>query len=213
MGEDCLSMAFFFPFLFRLVSGLQNGFGYDGNSSEWRFAMSALMLLSSLLLSVLILVSDLRLVYRIIGMIFCYVASFGAYGVEDSFNRQINLVKRSIHLYELLATGALVVALVFYGCDLIQIVCSVYPSLILHKGAINIGVHKKRLGWKGAWKMFFDEATDDPEGKYYSFTLFGKTYRVPRLSTTYRIALAVLSILIAILAAILKINYTIYSFL
>lgn len=94
---------------------------------------------------------------------------------------------RDIHLWENFITGGYVVHLILSGFNVLLIMCSVYPALIIHKGLINVG----------SGLTFFNEATDDPTGKTYGFKLFG--LKIKRSSTKSRLIFASLSIIAAIL--------------
>jgi hypothetical protein len=81
--------------------------------------------------------------------------------------------------------------------NILFILCSVYPALIVHKGLINIGSDLK----------FFATATDDPTGKTYGFKLFG--LKIKRSSNLIRLILAGVSIVSAVLIFYLGWNVSI----
>jgi hypothetical protein len=94
---------------------------------------------------------------------------------------------RDIHLWENFITAGYVFHLILSGFNVLLIMCSVYPALIIHKGLIN---------W-GSGLSFLDSATDDPTGKTYGFKLFG--LKIKRSSTKSRLIFAGLSIVFAFL--------------
>ena len=173
---------FLFLLIFRALSGAQNGFGYAGQSV-------GRTLTSGLALSMLIGFYFMFHLYQapswssILAITGILVSMLGIVGVEDSFNPGFNILPRDIHFWELLATGGITISFILLGGNLLAIAGSVYPGLILHKGFVNIGSGK---GW---WY----QGTDDASGKTFKIPLLN--IKVPRLSTRWRIVLAVGSVL------------------
>lgn len=94
---------------------------------------------------------------------------------------------QDIHLWEEFVTGGIVIYMTLAGFNILLILCSVYPALIIHKGLINIG---SKLD-------FFATATDDPTGKTFNIPLLG--IKIKRSSNGVRLTLAGISIVAAIL--------------
>lgn len=108
--------------------------------------------------------------------------SFKLFPELTAFNKYAD-----IHLWEDLLTGGYGVYLVLSGFNILMIACAMYPALILHKGLINIGSNQS----------FFASATDDATGKTYGIPLLG--IKIKRSSTTFRVVLALLSLVGAFL--------------
>lgn len=183
-------LSFFLPFIQRALSGFQSMFGYSNRKLEF------------LLISILIGVMPLLFFnFGWLFITFFIVNLFVVYMKTMSFNvlPNLTLFKKygDIHLWENLVTGGYVLYLVLAHYNILFIMCSVYPALILHKGFINIG---SKLS-------FFATATDDPTGKTYGFKLFG--LKIKRTGNAYRFTMAILSILAAILIYLLNWNISI----
>ena len=130
------------------------------------------------------------------------VGLIGTIWVEDSFSNWLNIFPKDIHLGELLATTGVLLAWVSIGGNLIYILASVYPSLLIHKGLINLG----------SGLRFWDHRTDDRSGKTFKIPLLG--IKVPRLPLNARISLAVISALVVIInTTSLNWTYTIQDIL
>ena len=69
--------------------------------------------------------------------------------------------KGSIHLVEIFKTGLPIAAYFVSGGNLIDIILSTYPGLVLHKMVINLGSGQKILS----------DVTDDPTGRSFTFTV------------------------------------------
>jgi hypothetical protein len=108
-----------------------------------------------------------------------------------------NLKYKDIHLWESLVTGGYVMYLMLIGHNILLLMCSVYPALILHKGFINLGCKL----------TFFAEATDDPTGKTYGIPLLG--IKVKRSSTKFRLIAAGVSLLIALIVLVLHFDISV----
>lgn len=188
---------FIYLFLFRCLSGAQNGFGYAKNDI-WRMVFGGLMVLA--IGFTVWLFQPYNTLLKWFSLAWLALGLLGTWGVEDSFNKKVNILPKSVHLWELTATTGVLLAWVAAGGNLIYIFASVYPSMILHKGFINIGSNLS----------FFDERTDDASGKTYSIkipwkwarNLIGKdVISVPRMSTKIRLGIAAISLLAVIINA------------
>lgn len=178
--------SFIYPFLQRIMSGAASYFGYSHNLLGI-FIMSLAMAFypfltphSSWLFALFYVVNVIT-----VGMKFI---SF-----DTSIKGWLNKYK-DIHLWENLVTGGYMLFLSLTGFNIILLMCSVYPALIIHKGLINLG---SKL-------PFFAEATDDATGKTYGIPLLG--IKIKRSGTKFRLIAAGLSILIAVLVLLLNIN-------
>lgn len=177
---------FTFLTLFRILSGGQNGLGYDKDKNRW---MATAVLVLSLIGAFFLLTycysaKDWLYVFAILYLL---VSLAGVLGVENSFSKQIEWVPIDIHFWELFATGGVTLAFAAMDANLIMIAASIYPALIIHKGLINIG----------SGKGFWYEGTDDPTGKTFSIPLL--EWKIRRLDNEFRITMAVSSIILAIL--------------
>jgi hypothetical protein len=127
----------------------------------------------------------------IIFFIFVVVNAFDVYMKAASFDLlpYMTFLKkhRDIHFWENLVTAGYFVFLILAGFNILYLVCSVYPALILHKGLIN----------KGSGLSFFATATDDSTGKTYGIPLLG--IKIKRSGNVLRLTLAAISIIAAAL--------------
>jgi hypothetical protein len=180
-------LSFFLPFIHRALSGFQSMYGYSKNTFNFVLA-SIIMCLYPLI------VYDGGWLY----LLFLSVNISIVYMKTMSFKLlpKVSLLEKyeDIHLWENLVTGGYVLYLVLAHYNILLIMCSVYPALILHKGFINIG---SKLS-------FFATATDDPTGKTYGFKLFG--LKIKRTGNAYRFTMAILSIVAAIIIYLLNWN-------
>ena len=171
-------MVFIYLFLFRVLSGLQNGLGYAQN--RYRLVVSILLIVCSFI--PLLFTTKL---YGLVGLgILISVA--GGVGVENSFSEKISWIPKGIHFWETLATAGVLLACVFASQNILLIACSVYPALIIHKGFINY--------FSGL--AFFEVRTDDPTGKTFSIPLIGKV--VTRGGNIWRLLLVFFSLILAV---------------
>ena len=191
---------FTFLTIFRALSGLQNGLGY-GRHRLARAIVSIIMLLDIAALAIYLHLIGILPWQHWLALGCLLISAVGSFGVEDNFNKRLDLFKRDIHFWELLATGGVTLASILMGLDLIGIACSVYPGLVLHKGFVNVC---SGLGW---WY----HGTDDATGKTFNVPLLG--IRVPRLSLKGRIALALLSLLTIITTSSLHFKISIFGLL
>lgn len=178
---------FTFLFLFRVLSGIQNAFGYAGRARH-RFIVTIILIGAALAACWWIAIQPVNTLLRTVAIMAAALAAVGAYGVEDSFDDSIALFPTDIHLFETIATGAITVAIALAGGNIIMVACSIYPALLLHKGAINLG----------GGLPFWDPRTDDPTGKTFHIPLLN--IRVPRSTNAVRITIAALSLALVALS-------------
>lgn len=203
-------MEFWYLFLFRFGSGIQNGLGY-GKYSRIRTFCSVL-LMGVLLWADFIFIESLGYGWQCpVTLILTGISQAGVWGVEDSFDKNYDLFPSDIHLWEMLATGGILLAWFIAGGNLYLIGASIYPSLLLHKAAINIIPRIKELGWTSAFNSFFDHRTDDATGKTFTIPLLNLS--IPRLSLRARIILAILSVVGAIVIHFTHRRWDIHSLL
>jgi hypothetical protein len=178
-------MEFIIAFLYRVISGAQNGAGY-AQQATLRTILGGIMVGINIYLIATGFGREVPLWMIILHLVVSTIAIFGVIGVEDSFEEKWNFLTSDIHLYEVVATGCTMISLALLNYDLVLIACSVYPALILHKGFVNLG----------AGLSFFDKRTDDPTGKTFNIPLLN--IKVPRASTRFRIIAAMVSIFVAV---------------
>lgn len=193
---------FIYLFLFRSLSGAQNGFGYARQQNGRRIT-TFLMELILIGTAFVFLRGDAspvwwQMIFILGGLV---ISLLGVAGVEGSFDPEWNLLFDDVHFWEVLATGGVTISWVAAGGNLVTIAASVYPALILHKGFVNIGSRKS----------FFYHGTDDHTGKTYSIPILG--WKIPRLSTSWRITLAVASIAAFGLSQLFHFGFSIYTVL
>jgi len=201
-------MEFIYLFLFRTLSGWQNGCGYairhtGSESGEIWYKMQLLVITFLLgigaLSQLLWLGQAPTLFWKITTALLCSVSIVGVFGVYDSFEDDINFFPRDIHFWELVCTTGVTLGWVTLGGNLFLIAAHVYPALLLHKGAVNIG----------SGLPFWDHRTDDATGATFSIPLLG--LRIPRLSAWMRQVLAVGSLIGAGLCWWYGWSFTIYN--
>jgi len=105
---------------------------------------------------------------------------------------------KDIHFWENLVTGGYTLFLILMGYNILFIICSVYPALILHKGLINLG---SKLS-------FFAEATDDPTGKTYSIPILN--IKIKRSNTHFRLIAAAMSLFTLLVIEVFKWNISLH---
>lgn len=171
-------LSFLYPFVHRVLSGMQSMYGYDKTKASF-IECSILLLLFPLFTIEIWWVFFLFFVLYI-GIVFMKTMSFNLIPQLNHFQKY-----RDIHLWENLVTGSYWIYLVLAGFNILLLICAVYPALIIHKGLINIG----------SGLSFFATATDDPTGKTYGFKLFG--FKIKRSSNTVRLIFTALSLIAA----------------
>lgn len=191
-------MEFIFLFLYRSISGLQNGAGYGKHKTVRGIATIILMLM---LVSFWIMsYAKVQYGWIILAVFFLWLLSFaGIMGVENAFTKRYTFITHDIHFWEILATGGITIGWGVFGGNLIYIATSVYPALILHKGFVNT--------LNGG--DFFRSGTDDPTGKTFGVPFLG--IKIRRLGTKGRIILAVISIAAFVVSFILNIDISIFD--
>lgn len=188
---------FIYLFLFRVLSGAQNGFGYAKNKTGRMgigLAMALIIIASTYAALWVFNANEWR---TTLSVVFLIVSAIGVVGVEDGFNDQWRILPKDIHLWELFATGGVSLAWVALGGNWIAMAASVYPALIIHKGLINLG----------SGKSWWYHGTDDRTGKYFTIPIFN--IKIPRLSTNGRVIIAVGSIALIVLVYIYGWNFSI----
>lgn len=181
--------AFLLAFSQRVISGLQNGFGYSKRTNYLHLMGIALLAFPLFSFQSHWVFFLFIILYPII--VFFKTISFTT--KSPSLNKW-----KDIHFWENLTTGSYFLFLILSNYNILLLLCSVYPALILHKGFINLG----------SGLPFFAEQTDDPSGKTYSIPLLN--IKIKRSSTSFRLLLAILSLII--LYFILTLNITFYIF-
>jgi hypothetical protein len=181
-------IAFIFNLVFRVVSGAQNGAFYA--KSKIVMLLFTVVLVGLNLLSLFVSVEagayrEQAMALNIVAYI-CFAISAG-FAVALYFVSWKKHGYKYIHLFELITVSAFLLAWVFSGGNLIYIACSVYPALILHKGAVNIG----------GGHNFWYHGTDDPTGQVYTIPVLG--WSVPRMSLKFRLIVAFTSLMIVLL--------------
>lgn len=184
---------FAYLFIFRCLSGAQNGFGYAKNATGRTICTGLMALFIGWAFVQFQPYTTLLKWFSLGWLAFGLV---GTIGVEDFFHDQFNLFLKDLHLWEIVATAGVVLAWVAAGGNLIYIFASVYPSLLIHKGFVNMGNGLD----------FWDHRTDDETGNTFSIPWLG--IKVPRLSLKTRIGIAVISLLAVIVNAT-SLNYKI----
>lgn len=177
--------AFVIAFIHRALSGLQNGLGY-AKKEIWLWIVGA----------VLVFYPYLTAKAHWLFYLFTAVNLACVSMKMMSFTDDLKFLKKlkDIHLWEGLVTGGFFVWMAISGHNILMLLCSVYPALILHKGFINLGSGLK----------FLASATDDETGKTYGIPILG--IKIPRSSTKFRLIVAGLSILAAAVVYFAKWN-------
>jgi len=180
-------LSFLIAFVQRVMSGAVNGFGYAKNFF-WLHVVSAAMIVLPFLMD-----TPHNWFFYVIIPAYIISVAMKVVSFDDQIKGWIGKFK-DIHLWESIVTGLFTLFLALTGHNLLMLVFSVYPALIVHKGLINIG---SKLS-------FFAEATDDPTGKTYGIPLL--KIKIKRSGTKFRLILAGLSIVGAVLVYLLGIN-------
>jgi len=173
-------LEFIYAFSQRALSGAQNMYGYSKKKG--------LFLLFTLIMLLFPFIN-----YRpdLLFFIFVIINVFDVYMKAASFNLlpYMTFLKkyRDIHFWEDIVTGGYFIFLILAHFNILYLICSVYPALILHKGLIN----------KGSGLSFFASATDDATGKTYGIPLLG--IKIKRSSTKLRLIFAAISLIAAAL--------------
>lgn len=190
---------FFYLFAYRTLSGVQNGLGY-AKRNGW-LAIVSCLLIAGAMLPAWIMWPQATALAKTGAALGTIISMVGAFGVYDSFSDSFKVLPKDVHFWELLATSGVMMCWIALGGDLIQIAAHVYPALLLHKGAVNIG---SRL-------PFWGNRTDDPTGATYNIPLLG--IRIPRFGVTQRKLFAVVSFLLMMVAYVLEVRININTVL
>lgn len=180
----------------RASSGLQNAFGYRRNNNLLYGSTIA-----SILISVLTYLSLLKynitehfFINYILSPSFLVVTIIGLIGVALSFTKSI---KPMIHTYEVVATGGIVLSAFTMGVNIIDLIFTVYPGLVLHKGFINLASNRSFIDKQ--------EITNDATGKTYYLEVFN--INIPRLNSGFlKLGLAIASIIL------FMVNYLLFGY-
>ena len=194
-------MEFIFLFLYRSISGWQNGLGYAKKATARTIVSIVLAVAAFLPFGVMCLYSEPAAIVLLAALAGSLVSALGVIGVEESFNEKILLLPNDVHLWETLATAGVMISVAAMGGNLILILASVYPALIIHKGLIN---RYSGLTW-------WDARTDDATGRTFSIPLLN--IKVPRMNTRGRQIAAVLSIAAAAAAMLIPLKVSVYDIL
>ena len=179
-------LAFFFVVFGYAFQGIANGGAYAGKSLVQYVGIALqVLLVGAVLLFVPLSFMNIALATLAVASIVLTKISFVGFKYGD------------VHLYTYL-TSILFLLLVAYDLSVFGAL-GMYAGLLLEKGFINIG---SKLS-------FFDDRTDDIEGKTFGIPLLG--IKVPRLRTEYRIPLAVFSLFLVGVAALYKYNITLHQ--
>lgn len=176
--------SFIIAFLHRVLSGVQNGLGY----AKLTVGLCALGLILCLAPWAVENSHWLFFVFYVVNII---TVSMKSISFDMDFAKSLRKYK-DIHLWENLVTGGFFVWMMISGHNILMLCCSVYPALIFHKGAINLGSGLK----------FFANATDDATGKTYGIPILG--IKVPRSGAKFRLIAAGLSLLAAGVILLMK---------
>ena len=189
-------LAFIFLLLYRAASGLQNGLGYG--KKKQRIIGTAFLVGATIFTDFYLNAQPLPVVAKFAGYTLSIIAAVAAILVEVSFWEKAKGNFFDIHFWESITTSFITMAWICTGGNLIMIICSVYPGLILHKGFVNI--------FHG--HQFFYQGTNDPTGRTFSLPLFGTV--VYRGSNTWRWMLTGFSIVAAIMTVIFDWKITVF---
>jgi hypothetical protein len=190
-------LEFIYLFLYRTLSGVQNGLGYAHKSVPLAFVS---ILLAIAAVPPMWLMQGQILGGRMLAYTFAAISILSALGVWDSFNDALNgRFLKDIHFWELLLTGGMTLCWIVLGGNVYLVAAHVYPSLLLHKAAVNIG----------SGLPFWDHRTDDATGQTFNVPLIN--IRIPRLSLRGRQLLAVASLLGAVFVWWKGYSFTFYD--
>lgn len=162
-----LFKSWLFPFAFRVLSGIQNAFGYALRRARLvitTFAMLGLVILKSREFNI-----------NIVALLFLAVSAISSIVLTTHF---LGFVAVDVHLVELIITSSFSLAMLAGGDDIGLLIASVYPGLILHKIFINLGSSQKWSHW----------GTDDKTGRTTGYPSLG--IKIPRFGLWMRAALA-----------------------
>lgn len=174
-------LTFLYLFIYRTLSGVQNGFGYARHSGG--VAFSSILLIAGALWPLWLLPGQ-PLPWRIAAYVLAAVSVVSTLGVWDNFTGVLkHRMPDDIHFWELLLTGGITLCWIVLGGNLYLVAAHIYPALLLHKGAVNIG----------GGSPFWDTGTDDPTGKTFNVPLLN--IRIRRMGLRGRQILAAISVI------------------
>lgn len=181
-------MELLYLFLYRTISGIQNAYGYARSShqavaSNGLTYTSLLLALTAWLPLLLVPMGQLMVPLKLLAVTGATISTVGSIALWDNFARIFDRFPFAIHFWELWITTGVTLCWIALGGNLYLIAAHVYPALLLHKGAVNIG--------NGL--PFWDVRTDDPTGKTWHLPIIN--IKVPRLGLRGRQGLAVLSVI------------------
>lgn len=179
---------------FRAVGGLRNGLGYGKMPLPrkicawlltavaiglagwvWRHAQASLQL-------------NAHSTTLIAGGLALMAALGGVWGAEAYFaGRSRQRIFKDLHFWEMLIQPAFMALAVLAGADVLYVLASVYPGLILHKGFVNIP----------DGNSFWYYGTDDATGKTFNLPILN--IRIPRNTLAVRLYLSAASVLYIII--------------
>ncbi len=176
-------ITFIIAFAHRVLSGWQSMYLYQWiNNKGGNMAVVSTAIIYAFTMLFLILLSSSQVMVIVVGILLGLPILVKALSFTYSGVRIMD-----IHLWENVVTGSFWLYLFLSGHDIVALCCSVYPSLLVHKGLINIGNDLE----------FFDERTDDETGKTYSIPFLN--IKVPRTSFYMRVLFAAASIFILVM--------------
>ena len=168
--------------LYRFVSGLQNGLGYSQN--DFQPLATVALILSTLALGVYAWFIPLSILLKVVATLLALASAASALMVQLSFRPIPDLPIFDVHFWETLTTAFVTLAWIFLGGNILLIVASVYPGLILHKAMVNVFTGNP----------FFYQGTNDPTGRTFDLPVLGVV--VFRGSNQWRLMLTLFSLIL-----------------
>lgn len=186
-------LTFLLLFFQRILSGAVNGSGY-GKRGDLVFFFSAMHLGITAACCVLMPNWYMRAVMLLpLFAVHLKAAVFLNFKFKwKTFN--------DIHLLETVIVSVPILLVCLSGNSIFLAAMSVYPSLLLHKGLVNIG----------GGTTFWNEATDDATGNTWGLPSIG--LKIPRTGNIFRISMAVASVIGAALYLIFKPEFSVNIF-
>lgn len=168
---DLFALTFLLSFIYRVLSGVQNGLIYRGSEGGDFLPVVAMFFIPFFFL---------KYGGDFYGVRLCLI-SWGfllAMSLKRNFGNPRN--GWGVHEFETIGMYVFAAGCLFFSP--LGFLLSVYPSLILHKGAVNIG----------SGLDFFDQRTNDPTGRTFSFF----NLNIRRSTNTFRLILSAISLII-----------------
>lgn len=193
--------SFIFAFLIRAISGIQNALGYSGSRYlvPTTLALLAIVMFAGLF-SPIEQYNPLWLIRVISAVLVTSVAVYCAISITSAFT-QLNY--HHIHLYETILMAASLVSIGLVDYDLIAIVASTYPALIVHQVVINLATNQK-------WNS---NATDVYHGKWYTINIGKRSFKIPRMTFSIRLVIAIISCVLFIVYVDRRLSLTLSDIL